>query len=51
MKVPHVALAEIIQQPSCPKFCNRDAEVAENPLAGLQMKVQSLIKRLFPAYL
>lgn len=44
-------LREVIQQPSCPKFCNRDAEVAENPLAGLQMKVPSLIKRLLSAYL
>lgn len=35
MEVQLVAFAEVIQQPSCPKFCNRDAELAENPLAVL----------------
>lgn len=51
MEVPHVALAEVIQRCSCPKFCNRDADVAKNHLAGLQMEVPSIIKRLLSAYL
>lgn len=51
MKVPQVALTAVIQQLSYPKFCNRDAKVAKNPLAGLQMKVPSLIQRLLSAYL
>lgn len=35
MEVQQVVLAGVIQQPSCPKFCNRDAELAENPVVVL----------------